>query len=501
MAPPNRREKEKRKAKMLDTRKYLDEHGSDWKPTSIAIPDGMAAFRFETPESDRKPTLYLIDVVPYPVARFKGQPGGNPYVPEDDWEEGILSYERTYFVHNNVGPEQKKYTCLRKEWGEDCPICEYVQELLSDPRVDRKKTVNPLREKERQMFLFYDRTSKESRKKGLQVYECGHYLSFGQLLKDTLEAARLMDPDHSGLNFADPEEGMTLAITVQKTTFAGEGRSGTFGKPTTIQFVPRDRPLPDEVLEAAPCLDDLPAHMPYDKLYKLFHQADAKAKEDEEGDGRPRGRSLPLPVALRPSASGDDDDEDDDDDEERPAAKAIRNLAAKAMGRNGKKLQTAEDLGIEKGSMVEHEGDVCEVVYISGDGTSLRLRHPEQDELIMAVPVGDVELVDEDEAPKATPARGVAKKSAPATKASSGSRKTVQKTDPDDEDEEEEDEKPAKKGAKVSPKAQAAVPEDEDDEDADDDEDDEEELEDDEDEAPAAKKGGKGGKGGAPHRR
>ncbi len=478
MAPPNRREKERQKARMLDSRKYLDEHGSEWKPTSFSIPDGIETFRFE------EQGLYMIDVVPYVVARHKGEPGGNPFVDEED--VGAMSYERTYYVHAGVGSDEKSYACLHKEFKEDCPGCEYVQELLSNPAIDRKKVVNPRRPKERQLFLFYDRTTKESRKKGLRLYECAHYMSFGELLKTTLEACRLGDPDHPAISpgFADPEDGMSLAITVKKTQFSSDsGRSGTYNKPVNIQFVPRDRALPAEILEAAPCLDDLPVQLSYDKFYKLMHQSDSKkaSNNDRAGPIRRIG-SVPLP----PENDDDDDDSEDQHDDGKPATRKGAPARPPAKDRNGERMVTAGHLGIEKGDEVEYKGEACTVIHVSGDGTSLRLKDSEG-EILMGIGVEDVEKSDtddennkpspgkgrsksqavpededddddapdtgpededdeddeDDESPKAASARGAGRKSASATKPSQGSRKAAPPTDDEDDDDDDEDDKPA----------------------------------------------------------
>lgn len=416
-------QRERAKVQYSDAKKRTEEHESGFEPTAYKLPEGTERFKFD------KVGNFRLDVLPFICN------GNNPFA-----DEGSAHYERTYYVHRGIGPEQKTYTCPRKTFGKRCPICDECNKLRRDPSTDRE-AIKELEPKERQLFLFLDHANRD---KGPMVYDTAHYMSFGALLDEKVSA---IDEDDEHLkNFFHLEDGMSLKVTVKEDTFQGR----KYMKPVNIEFIPRSKALPEDMLDSNPSLDELPIEMPYDKLKAIFLQEDTGDTEEEEDEDSPPAKSSKKPA---PKPEPEDDDEDQDDD------------------------ATAEDKGIEVGSKVHHEeyGD-CEVIHISGDGTSLRLRD-EEEEVHRGIAPADCELIEEEE-DEPTPAKKPAKKP---------SAKKPEPEDDDEDDEEEEDDDddpPAKKPAKFAAKSE---PED--------DEDDEDGWDDEEDEpAPAKKPAKKPGK-------
>jgi hypothetical protein len=54
-------------------------------------------------------------------------------------------FERTYWVHKGVGPDQRWYVCPKQTLHKPCPVCEYQQELKDDPEAnpDLIKSLTP----------------------------------------------------------------------------------------------------------------------------------------------------------------------------------------------------------------------------------------------------------------------------------------------------------------------------------------------------------------------
>jgi hypothetical protein len=164
---------------------------------------------------------------------------------------------------------------------------------------------------------------------------------------------------------------------------------------------------------------------------------DAEDADDEEGEEEDEEDSEDDEDAE----SGDEEDEDDDDD-------------------GGDDDATADELGIEVGSVVKHKRlGVCEVTHVSRDGTAVRLkpkRGPEQ----RGVAPGECELIEEEEEEEEKPKKGKAKAAKKGKKepAEDEEEEEPEEEEEDDEapfeededfgEEEEEEEKPKKKGNK-----------------------------------------------------
>jgi len=121
---------------------------------------------------------------------------------------------------------------------------------------------------------------------------------------------------------------------------------GKWVEVTDIEFNPRKAQYEESDCDDLPCLDDLLVATPYDKLKKLFLQVDDVDEGDEDEEEKKPSRN---------KQSDDEEAEDDEEGEDEPV--------------------TAEDAGLEEGGHViviaEEDWGECEIVRISGDGTSL----------------------------------------------------------------------------------------------------------------------------------
>lgn len=412
------RKEEQRKRRVTSARDRAEKHGSEGRNT-VKLPDDASFFSVKAEGTKR------IDIIPYVVGE------GNPYADPDSYH-----YERTYWVHRGIGPNNETHVCPAKTFKKPCPVCEYRGKLAKDPDAD-DKTVKDLLPKERQLFNVVDAADPD---KGVQVWDWPFW-TFGRHLDGKVKNA---DPEDGYEYFADPEKGFRLKIGITEQS----GGSYSFFDCADIEFKPRE-PLDEEIVNAAHCLDDLIIEPDYDELKKLFLQtgdavskngkpsAKAKKADDDEDDEEE--------IAA---ADDDDDFEDEDDEDEAPPKKP---------GKKGAKPFKVHDL-------VTYKNKECEVLAIAKNGT-LTLEDPNGKEVkgvdpedVVKVPVKDDEEEDDDE--DEAPPKKVGKK---------GAKASADDEDDDDYEDEEEDE-----------------------EDFDDDDDAfEDEEEDEEEEVPVAKKRGR----------
>lgn len=287
MARSRRQKKQKRER--ASARRRAEERQVGFDRTTYRIPEGMSVF---VP----KPGKYLLDILEYEVGK------GNPWA-----DEGQMHYERTFFVHHRVGPDESSYVCPAKTSGKPCPVCEGRQKEARKPNGD-DELVKSLKPKERQLFLVYNHAEKD---KGLQLMDVSTF-NFGARLDKEINDS---EDEEGFVDFAswESDEGMTLRCTFYEESFAGNN----FSKCDTIRFLKRKEDIPQEVLEQVVCLDDLLIIPDYDKLKATFLQveADDDEDEDEEEEDRPKPKRGRTRKAEEPE---DDDDLDLDDDDEEP---------------------------------------------------------------------------------------------------------------------------------------------------------------------------------------
>lgn len=263
-----REERQGRRAtKPVSARRRAEEHstGGGWG-TYLNIPEGVEML------SIKKPQIMRADIIPFIAGK------DNPFA-----NQGDPYFERTFYVHRDVGPQKGMFICLASTYGKPCPICEHRAELTRSSDAD-EDLIASLVPKERQLFNFLEH--EETRKgveKTMKLVEMSFH-NFGKLLDMKVQSGDKLE-DGSGEYdlFADLESGMTLRITwVQEQM----GRT-KFIKAGDIEFKPRNKPLPEEYMEQAVCLDDILKPMPYKKLKELFLQvssAEDEEPEEEEHD-------------------------------------------------------------------------------------------------------------------------------------------------------------------------------------------------------------------------
>ena len=216
--------------------------GLGW--STLAIPDGLTVFK-------PKVGMVRFDIVPYQVGE------GNPYA-----EKGKWYYERTFYRHNSVGPNNEAYVCPSATVGAPCPICEYAATVASDRDELDKDLAKMLNRKQRQIFLISMKEDDDDDREIL-LYETS-YFTFGKKLDDERKGAD-EDEDYKR-QFDDQEGGATLKVTYEQV----KAKFGLYTDAVTIGFKPRPNGLPDSLLDHGYCLDDIVKVLSYDELKAIF---------------------------------------------------------------------------------------------------------------------------------------------------------------------------------------------------------------------------------------
>ncbi len=376
----SRDKREERKSKVVSARKRVEQHEAGGGLSTLKLPSGCNLFQVKQAGPKR------FDIIPYTVGK------GNPFS-----DPGEMYFERTYYTHRGIGPNNESVVCMYKTFKKPCFICEHRGKLAKDPDTD-EKVIKELAPKERQLFNVFDHKDKD---RGVQIFE-NSFHTFGKMLDEYIKNAD--EEDHYEY-FADPKRGSTLKVGFSEEKMGGY----SFLKASSFEFKLRTEPLDSELLEKAYCLDDLIRQPTYEEVKKLMLQTgdgDDDENEDEDEDEKPKGKVK----ANKPSKNGDDDEDEDEDDKPAKTGK-------------GK---------LKVGDLVMYKGNECEITKITPDGKTFTIEDEDGEDYrvkdasqLTPVTVKGKEVEDdEDEDDKTKAKRG---------------KKAVAKKDDEDEDDEEED--------------------------------------------------------------
>jgi len=290
--------------------------------TTLSLPEGMEFFQFVKGKN-------ALDILPYEVTV-----NGHPEV-----DKGDLWYERTFWLHRDVGPEEKVFVCPQKTIGEPCPVCEEYNKLKKDPNAD-EEVVDSLRPKKRQLFNVVDRSEKGSGE--IQLLEVSYHL-FGKKLDTELSE----DEGGEIAGFADLDGGLTLKVRMTKESMG----SYSFLEADRIDFAERKKGYPEDILDDVVDLDKCLKIEGYEKLDAEFNGV-AAPEDDVPADVREEAEG-PGPDDEEPE-SGDESGEDAAGDTIPDGAEEC--TACEGSGKNSKG-KTCRICGGEGYNMPDDEGE------------------------------------------------------------------------------------------------------------------------------------------------
>jgi len=220
-----------RKRKPVSARRWREESrgGSNY----LRLPEGLKTF-------SGKPGTYRLDFMSYIAGK------GNPRA-----EPGEPYFERTFFVHQGIGPNQDWHLCSARTFKKPCPVCEYRAKMSADPDAE-EDLIKKLAPKERQLWLVKDLMNDPD---SVLLWEVSYHL-FGKYLRVKINNS---DEEDGYDLFADPTEGLTMRLALQQSD------RGKWSDVGDIEFRARKRQYDPEIIEEMPCLDELLVETPYDE--------------------------------------------------------------------------------------------------------------------------------------------------------------------------------------------------------------------------------------------
>jgi len=207
------------------------------------IPEGVEFWQCKEGE-------HLIDIIPFEVG--KNMPldiSGRPIA-----EEGELWHVLDIWVHYNINGNP--YVCPYENFGEPCPICEYIQANRLPKDIWSK-----LRPKHRNIYLIWCHDNRKEEKKGIQIFDVSDFF-----MGEKLEEIATLPRGGGYIEYFDIDDGKTIVFTRK-----GTGMENT--KYLGHKFIDRDEPIPDWVLEQTFPLDEVvQMHPSYEEIEKSFNK-------------------------------------------------------------------------------------------------------------------------------------------------------------------------------------------------------------------------------------
>jgi len=268
----------------------------------LTLPKGIAVYR-EEPK-----TRVQLDILPYEVT--------DPNHPDRDDEyqvaiPGELWYKRPYWMHRDIGPTNDSVIC-RSTIKQKCPICEYRAQLLKDGTDWNDDTVKALKAKMRNLYVVIPKGAKNYEEKP-HIWDISQFLFQDKLNEEIGE-------NEEYETFPDLEEGFTLRIRFSEEQLG----SNKFAETSRIDFVERQKPYKESILEEIPSLDEVLEVPSYKAVEAMFFGGldqeevidDEDDDEDDEGIDQEEEEKPSRSRRSAPAKEVIDDDEDDEDDED-----------------------------------------------------------------------------------------------------------------------------------------------------------------------------------------
>jgi hypothetical protein len=303
--------KKKREMRYSDAKKIAEQMETGGTK-ALNLPSGLEFFNPE------KPGLYRLNIIPFEAK--KGNPNCDP---------GFMHYERTFWVHRNVGVNRDTYVCPAKTINKPCPICEHRGEMMKRKDSD-KDIANSLVAKQRQLFYVQNVGDDEE---DIKLWEVSFH-NFGKKLNEKVR----YDDEEGTANFYHLDGGSVLKVTLSEKSYEGT----KFLEASNVEMKPRKKDLDEDILGDLPPLDDLIRIEPYDKLKAVFLQYDEDEDEDEDDEPKKKkskAKSKPSDDEDEEDEEDEDEDEDEDDDEDDEPKKS----KSKAKSKSSKSKKSKDD--------------------------------------------------------------------------------------------------------------------------------------------------------------
>ena len=234
----------------LSSKKTREEAAKGPAGRTLRIPQGI-----KTLKVDKAGTFKMV-ILPYTVPVGAKHPVA---------KDGELHYARDYFVHNNLGPDNKGYViCPRLTKGGKCPICEGIQAAIESGEMTKELAKAKYYAKQRTLYTVWLPEQNQ-----VVLFDHSYHLFSKQL--NTTVSAKVAIPGREWIDyFADPAEGAFVYVTfAEKPT-----PNGKCYEAVSFDF-DRHGGVPDAILAQALQLDNLLVIESAETLRAKFYDEDA----------------------------------------------------------------------------------------------------------------------------------------------------------------------------------------------------------------------------------
>ena len=260
---------------------------------------------------------HFIDIIPFvvgnqmPLDRQTGEVTAKP---------GEIDYLVDVDVHTRLGSNSVDFICPKQNFGQKCPICQYLRNEGSGDEAAWKK----YRTTRRTFYLVWVHDTPEEEAKGIQIWNVAHFF-----MENKLQPLATLPRGGGYKMYSHPVEGSNIAFTIKKK---GMGNIEYLGH----ALYDRERPIPKSILEKTFALDEvIKMHPTYDEIQEVFREV----LEEEQGfTGRGSlQQTTEDDVPFAPKAKSVDW-YDDEDDEQETLEEAAEEAEVETPRPTGKRL-------------------------------------------------------------------------------------------------------------------------------------------------------------------
>lgn len=253
---------------------------------------------------------HIIDIIPF-------EAGGN-FPANSGVEEGSLVYSLDLWVHPNVGPGKVSVICPAKNYGEPCPICDEVDELIKEGVEWNEIPITP---KRRVIYNVVVMDDAKTEAQGVQIWDVSY-----KYMEDPILALSKSPRAGGVVAFAAPDKasGRSIAFDVG---------SDTYRKITGHRFEPRDYDISEEILEQAVQLDQIITVLPEDEIKKILFGSSGSHKEESEEEEKKETKSRRRNVKQEEEEEDVPDPEEITEEEEEEKKETKRTLTKRSKSK------------------------------------------------------------------------------------------------------------------------------------------------------------------------
>lgn len=239
------------------------------------------------------------------ISQYKTENGPNAIriiSPRFEKYDQLPYFGKKVYIHTKIGADESTFVCLRKMYGEPCPVCEQYEKMKEkNPDDEALKDLAP---KLRYLFLVVDIKSKDTEAKGLRWYDAPVVVNdnIAELSQDRRKG--IIDP-------SDPDDGRDIEFT--------RSGSGLGTKYKGFRFYEAD-PIPDAWMDDVPeDFEEILKKPSYEEVAQEVNGVAPRSRGSDEEGGSRRRRSrddAPKDEGRRSRRSRDDEPEETVQEEE-----------------------------------------------------------------------------------------------------------------------------------------------------------------------------------------